>query len=198
MSLCTTSALSRSLQQRRGHHHTDHGTFRKKLVFRSEVRNYSLARGDDQGLGPEGLSSGDQATWIACRKKLIEIGMTEEDAEKAMVRGFGWGSQAYWRQELVRASPSLEAIDSVLEYLGSQRIGLEKNSEKAEVIQKFPEVLQVSQSLMEENVSKLEKNFFLKGKSLTMSLKRKPRVLGATTDCAGDCAGDCTRCFAQF
>lgn len=197
MSLSTTSALSRSLQRSRGHHPTERGTFRKKSVFRAEVRNYSLARGDDQGLGPEGLSSADQATWTACREKLIKIGMNEEDAEKSMVRGFGWGSQAYWRQELVRASPSVEAIDSVLEYL-SQRIGLEKNCEKAEVIQKFPEVLQVSQSLMEENVSKLEKNFFLKGKSLAMSLKRKPRVLGATTDCAGDCAGDCTRCFAQF
>lgn len=197
MSVGTTSTFFRSQQHRRGYCPVKYTTFRQKMKYKIEIRCHSDLNENNQPLGPDGLSPADLPTWIACREKLVNVGMSVEDAEKAMVRGFGWGSQAYWRQELVQESPSVEAIESVLEYL-NDRIGLEKDSDKAEVIQKFPELLQVKQSLMEENVTKLEKNFFLKGKALAMSLKRKPRVLGATTDCEGDCAGDCTRCFAQF
>lgn len=197
MSLATTSTFSRSQHYKRGYCPVKCGTFRFNLRCKTDIRCQSQSGEVSQPVGPEGLSSSDLPIWAACRMKLINLGMSEDAAEKAMVRGFGWGSQAYWRQELVRESPSVEAIESVLEYL-NDRIGLEKDSEKAEVIQKFPELIQVKQSLMEENVAKLEKNFFLKGKALAMSLKRKPRVLGATTDCAGDCAGDCSRCFAQF
>lgn len=195
--VATTSTCSRSQQHIRGYCRVEYTTFRRNMKYNMVVKRHSDLNGENQALGPEGLSPADVPTWVACREKLVNVGMSVDDAEKAMIRGFGWGSQAYWRQELVRESPSVEAIETVLAYL-NDRIGLEKDSEKAEVIQKFPELLQVQQSLMEENVIKLENNFFLKGKALAMSLKRKPRVLGATTDCAGDCAGDCTRCFAQF
>jgi len=123
--------------------------------------------------------------------------MTKESAEKVIVRGFGWGSQAYWRQELVREPPSVEAVTACLNYL-TTNLGMDSNADKAKVLEKFPEVLKIDQALMEENIGKLEKNFFLKGKALTKSIARKPKVLGATTDCMGDCAGECTRCFAQF
>lgn len=174
-----------------------HNIFRNKKVLPRIIYAFGNSSDKDTILGPEGLSSADLPAWSDCRDKLVGLGMCEDVAERTLLRGFGWGSQAYWRQELVRASPSVEAVESILRFLES-RVGLEKDSEKAEVIQKFPELLQIDQNLMEENVAKLEKNFFLKGKSLAMSLKRKPKVLGATTDCAGDCAGDCTRCFAQF
>lgn len=169
----------------------------RKIYTRDAQKCSCQSNGGTERVGPIGLSSEDVSTWTACREKLVQMGMDPDDAEKCLIRGFGWGSQAYWRQELVRASPSLDALESLLGYL-SHRIGLEQDSEKIEVIRKFPELLQVKESLMEENVAKLEKNFFLKGKSLAMSLKRKPQVLGATTDCQGDCAGECTRCFAQF
>jgi hypothetical protein len=172
-----------------------------KNTFRSRsgiISRKAVVEGmDESSCGPEALSEEEQQEWFSCCARLMDIGMSSEDASKAMIRGFGWGSQAYWRQELVEAKPSLARVEHVLEYLGS-RLGLEKDSDKVEVIKKFPEVLHVEESLMEENVTKLETSFFLKGKALGMSLKRKPRVLGATTDCQGDCAGDCTRCFAQF
>ena len=172
-----------------------------KHVFKSRSRIISrkaVVEGmDGSSCGPETLSEEEQQEWLSCCARLTGMGMSSEDASKAMIRGFGWGSQAYWRQELVEAKPSLARVEHVLEYLGN-RLGLEKDSDKVEVIKKFPEVLHIEESLMEENVTKLETSFFLKGKALGMSVKRKPRVLGATTDCQGDCAGDCTRCFAQF
>lgn len=145
---------------------------------------------------PEQMDSSDEEAWTACSTILEDLGMSDEDAGAALKRGFGWASQAYWRQEKVNESPSSEVITSALEFMES--IGLESNDEKVEVIKKFPEVLSVDVSLMKENVSKLEKSFFMKGKQLAVAVKRKPRVLGATVDCLGDCAGECTRCFAQF
>ncbi|KAI8110390.1 hypothetical protein M9435_002065 [Picochlorum sp. BPE23] len=147
--------------------------------------------------GPEGLSTQDVPAWSECIDILVDIGMTNDSAEKAMVRGFGWGSQAYWRQELVREPPSAQAVHACLEYL-TISLGMDSNADKVKVLEKFPEVLKVDQTLMEENVGKLKKNYFLKGTALTKSIVRKPKVLGATTDCQGDCAGECTRCFAQF
>lgn len=145
---------------------------------------------------PEQMDSSDREAWAACSTILEDLGMSDEDAGAALKRGFGWASQAYWRQEKVNEYPSGEVIASALEFMES--IGLESNDEKVEVIKKFPEVLSVDISLMKENVTKLEKSFFMKGKQLAAAVKRKPRVLGATVDCLGDCAGECTRCFAQF
>eukprot|EP00890_Picochlorum_soloecismus_P006773 jgi/Picsp_1/920/NSC_04405-R1_protein len=145
---------------------------------------------------PEQMDPADEEAWTACSNILEDLGMSGEDAAAALKRGFGWASQAYWRQEKVNESPSSEVIACALEFLES--IGLENNDDKVEVIKKFPEVLSVDARLMKENVSKLEKSFFMKGKQLAAAVKRKPRVLGATVDCLGDCAGECTRCFAQF
>lgn len=144
----------------------------------------------------EQLDPAEEEAWTVCSNVLENLGMTGEDAVTALRRGFGWSSQAYWRQEKVNECPSSEVVASALTFLES--IGLENNDDKMEVIKKFPEVLSVDTSLMKDNVSKLEKSFFMKGKQLAAAVKRKPRVLGATVDCLGDCAGECTRCFAQF
>lgn len=145
---------------------------------------------------PEDISGSDAEMWSQCCECLEKLGLTAEEANAAVKRGFGWGSQAYWRQERVKSSPSVDMIESALVHL--EAIGMDKDADKAEVVKKFPEVLCIDQDLMDTNIAKLEKSFFLKGKGLVMSLKRKPKVLGATVDCQGDCAGECTRCFAQF
>jgi hypothetical protein len=68
----------------------------------------------------------------------------------------------------------------------------------AALIAKFPEVIGLDVELMEANVAKLQKAFFLKASALTGMIKRKPRALGVIVDCEGSCEGMCTRCFAHF
>eukprot|EP00889_Picochlorum_renovo_P004225 jgi/Picre1/31255/NNA_006609.t1 len=93
--------------------------------------------------GPEGLSTQDVPAWSECIDILVDIGMTKDSAEKAMVRGFGWGSQAYWRQELVREPPSAQAVHACLEYL-TINLGMDSNADKVKVLEKFPEVLKLT------------------------------------------------------
>lgn len=137
------------------------------------------------------------AAYDSCVGLLTELGMAEADAEKAILTAFGHGSQLYWRQEKVKEAPEPEVVATTLVFL-EERLNLEAAEDKLVVIKKFPELLTIDPALMEENLAKLTDRFNMKGTMLTNSIRRKPRVLGATTDCAGDCAGDCTRCFAQF
>jgi hypothetical protein len=167
-------------------------------------RRPSLARHvhPRRGTTPRLLSSKTDASipddlapdFASCVSTLEQLGLSSADADKAVRQAFGWGTQLYWRQELVQAAPDPEAVDRALEYM-ERRLHLETDADKAEVVKKFPEVLMLSSAVMEDNVGKLEDRFKIKGKMLANSLKRKPRVLGATTDCLGDCAGDCTRCW---
>ena len=132
-----------------------------------------------------------------CVGLLTELGMADADAEKAILTAFGHGSQLYWRQEKVKEAPDPEVVARTLLVL-EERLNLRTAEDKLEVIKKFPEVLTIDRALVEENLDKLTDRFKMKGTMLSNSIRRKPRVLGATTDCEGDCAGDCTRCFAQF
>jgi hypothetical protein len=126
----------------------------------------------------------------------MEVGVeAEAQADGLVGRAFGLGSQAYWRGER-REVPSLDKVDAALAFLAG--LGVDAPADQAAAILKFPELLAIDQALMEGNVGKLQKNFFMKGKALAAAIKRKPRVLGATVDCEGTCAGECTRCFAQF
>ena len=133
----------------------------------------------------------------SCIGLLTELGMADTDAEKAVLTAFGHGSQLYWRQEKIKEAPDPEIVARTLLVL-EERLHLEAAEDKLEVVKKFPEVLTIDRALMEENLDKLTDRFKMKGSMLSNSIRRKPRVLGATTDCQGDCAGDCTRCFAQF
>lgn len=97
---------------------------------------------------------------------------------------------------MIEQPPSLQSIQAAIEFLNT--LGIEKSEDHASLIVKFPEVLALDVSLMNDNVSQLKSRFFLKGTALANAIKRKPRVLGAVVDCEGNCAGYCTRCFAQF
>ena len=120
--------------------------------------------------------------------QLTALGMAEADAEKAIRQAFGYSSQLYWRQEKVAANPDPDAVTQALKFL-DERLNLVGDNDKLEVVKKFPEVLTVDEALIEENVGKLTDRFKMNGTMLANSIKRKPRVLGATTDCEGDCAG---------
>lgn len=137
------------------------------------------------------------AEFESCTSILVGMGMAEADADKAIRTAFGYGSQLYWRGEKVGATIDVSVVESALEYLEAE-LNLTADADKVECVKKYPELLTIDRELMAGNVLKLTDRFKMKGTVLANSIKRKPRVLGATTDCQGDCAGDCTRCFAQF
>lgn len=143
------------------------------------------------------IPEASKPAYESCVGLLTELGMNDADAEKAILTAFGHGSQLYWRQEKVQEAPDPEIVARTLLLL-EERLHLESAQDKLEVVKKFPEVLTIDQALVEKNLGKLTDRFKMKGTMLSNSVRRKPRVLGATTDCEGDCAGDCTRCFAQF
>jgi len=134
------------------------------------------------------IPEASMAAFESCLSMLLERGMDESRATKAVKQAFGYGSQLYWRQEKVEAVVEVEIVERAIEYLEGT-LGLSADG-VVEVAGKFPEALTIDQSLMEENVGKLTDRFKMKGAVLANSIKRKPKVLGATTDCAGDCAGD--------
>ena len=142
------------------------------------------------------LPEATQTAWEECSNRLEILGLSAEDTEKTLVKAFGWASQAYWRNEKIKEDPVVDQVEAVLDFLTS--IGIASEADQAAIITKFPEVLGLEVELMQENVEKLQKAFFLKGPALLGTLKRKPRVLGTLVDCEGSCQGLCTRCFAHF
>lgn len=145
---------------------------------------------------PEQLCEEAALEWKACATRLEDLGLEPEKAHVALGKAFGWSGQAFWRQERVEDAPDFDQIASALEFLAT--LGINSDADVAAVIQKCPEVLGLDVALMQANVEKLKKAYFLKGTALAGAIKRKPRVLGSTVDCQGNCAGECTRCFAQF
>ena len=150
----------------------------------------------DAAAARDSLPEEAQQCWRECSARVQALGVDADKVDALVARAFGFGSQAYWRNELASEAPSLAAVDAALEFL--EGLGIGAPADQAALIVKFPEVLRVDRELMGGNVAKLQTSFFMKGPALAKAVQRKPRVLGATTDCAGDCAGDCTRCFAQF
>ena len=141
---------------------------------------------------PEDIAS----SWIECSDRLISLGLQPDVAEKTIAKAYGWGGQGYWRHAKAKETPTVERVEAVLEFLSAQ--GLTAQEDQVAMILKFPEVLGLELIVMEGNVEKLKKSFFLKGPALIGVLKRKPRVLGTVVDCEGTCQGYCTRCFANF
>ena len=70
--------------------------------------------------------------------------------------------------------------------------------EVSKVISDFPEFLGCEEDLLRKNVDYVQSTFFVKGKALVNTLKRKPQVLGNIVDCEGNCVGDCNRCWVRF
>ena len=124
------------------------------------------------------------------------MGMDEEKAEKAMVKAFGWGLQGYWRQSKVDETPDVEGIKANVAYL-TETVGLDQADVPA-LVAKFPEVLGLSEAVMDENLEVLRKEWKMNDARVAATVKRKPQVLGNTLDCLGDCAGECNRCWARF
>jgi hypothetical protein len=142
------------------------------------------------------LSAEDVASWESCKSLVMDLGLDEENAERSLVKAFGWGPQNYWRKSKVEEVPSVEEVEARLDYLVEIGIPREKI---VDIVFKVPEVIGCELELIQDNVAHIEKAYFMKRKTKNFAnyILRVPQVLGNNLDCVGDCAGECNRCWAR-
>uniref|UniRef100_A0ACD5XA21 Uncharacterized protein n=1 Tax=Avena sativa TaxID=4498 RepID=A0ACD5XA21_AVESA len=141
-------------------------------------------------------ASGDSKAWGECQQILTSLNFSSEDAEKMLKKAFGWIHSPYWTEERKKEAPSVEVISGVLDYI--RGLGL-SDDDLYKLLKKFPEVLGCDlESEVKLNVSKLDSDWKINGKTLRSVLLRNPKVLGYNVDCRGDCAAQCTRCWVRF
>ena len=138
---------------------------------------------------------GQHENWTPCRERLASLGLSDDDADDALKAAFGWSKQSYWRKTVVKETPTIDMVEERLGVLAG--LGM-TDAEVGAVVNKFPEVLGCSASLLERNVEHVQRTFFVKNKALVNTIKRKPEVLGNIVDCEGNCVGDCNRCWVRF
>jgi hypothetical protein len=142
------------------------------------------------------LSTDDVAQWESVKTLVVGLGMDDEQAEKCMIRAFGWGAQSYWRESKVNEVPCFDDVEARLDFLAE--IGI-PGDKMAEMLGKVPEILGCPLSLLRDNVEYVEKNYFMKRatKNFANYVLRTPQALGNNVDCAGTCVGECNRCWVR-
>jgi hypothetical protein len=131
-----------------------------------------------------------------CIQMLTSLNFSSEDANKMLRKAFGWIHSPFWSEEREREVPSAETVSGVLSYIRS--LGL-SDEDLHKALKKFPEVLGCDlDSEVKLNVSKLDSDWGINGKTLRSLLLRNPKVLGYNVDCRGDCMAQCTRCWVRF
>jgi len=145
------------------------------------------------------LSEAEKSQWNSARNVLTEkLSVSEEDADKALLRGFGWSSQIYWRKKREKEVPTVETIEKCLDFLSSDRLKM-KPKEIVNVLKEFPEILGIDlEKRAKANLDYIEKNYKFSGPRLKNSLVENPAAFGFDVDCQGDCAGECGRCWLRF
>jgi hypothetical protein len=54
----------------------------------------------------------------ACRRRQVAgLGFSEEEADKLLARAFGWGTQAFWRNERVDVVPSPAELQEAIGFV---------------------------------------------------------------------------------
>ncbi|KAK9816482.1 hypothetical protein WJX72_000822 [[Myrmecia] bisecta] len=138
-----------------------------------------------------------RASWYAVRERVQSLGFDAEEAEKMMVKAFGWGSQVYWRKSKVEEVPQLDKVQATLDYI--KALGVPDDAKLAKVVKSFPEVLGCGvEDQLKQSVAVLEKQWKMKGPVIANAVQRQPKILGYNFDCEGDCAGECNRCWVRF
>ena len=152
-----------------------------------------------------------------CASRLTELteGLPEDESISALREAFG--RSKYWRGH-PPGEPSVDLVEGRIQVLLDLGMSTE---EVSKVISDFPEFLGCEEDLLRKNVDYVQSTFFVKGKALVNTLKRKPQVslssllffalasdlflafsssqvLGNIVDCEGNCVGDCNRCWVRF
>ncbi|KAL5210623.1 hypothetical protein ABZP36_006246 [Zizania latifolia] len=142
------------------------------------------------------VDAGERKTWDEAKQILASLDFSIEDADKMLKKAFGWIHSPYWSEERKKEVPNVEVVSGVLNYIRS--LGL-SDDDLRKLLKKFPEVLGCDlDSEVKLNVSKLDSDWGINGKTLRSLLLRNPKVLGYNVDCRGDCMAQCTRCWVRF
>lgn len=125
-------------------------------------------------------------------------------SDELLTTAFGWGRSTYWRGSVEEATPDPAAVRSSLSFLlaadaaatdaaaaapSSNQHDLSlSRAEALAVLRSFPETLNLdAEEQLRGNVAKLAKEWKIQGPAAAGCVKRTPRLLGYTVDCAGDC-----------
>lgn len=129
-------------------------------------------------------------------------------SDELLTTAFGWGRSTYWRGSVEEATPDPAAVRGSLSFLlaadavaaasdaadaasapSSNQHDLSlSRAEALAVLRSFPETLNLdAEEQLRGNVAKLAKEWKIQGPAAAGCVKRTPRLLGYTVDCAGDC-----------
>lgn len=107
---------------------------------------------------------------------------------------FGWGRSTYWRGSVEEETPDPAAVKGALSFLMADPSSADPNDlsltrdEALAVLRSFPETLNLdAEQQLRGNIAKLSKEWKIQGGAAKGCVKRTPRLLGYTVDCAGDC-----------
>lgn len=144
------------------------------------------------------LSGTDLAAWDSASSLVAEqLQIAGSEADDLLEVAFGWGKSTYWRGSVDEAMPDAAAVSSSIAFLRDD-LGMTVDEVLA-VLRSFPETLNLSaEDQLKKNVEKLAKDWKIQGPAAKGCVKRTPRLLGYTVDCAGDCIGLCDRCWVRF
>ncbi|CAM8991532.1 unnamed protein product [Rhodiola kirilowii] len=170
---------------------TSRATFSSSLLHKNRVLRSSPSPDAIADLTDE-----ERKCWDLCRQALSNFNFDSEEVDKILGKAFGQIHSPYWGEERAKEVPKYETVKAVLDYLRSLTLTEE---DLAKVLKKFPEVLGCSlDDEVKNNVTLLEKEWDITGKSLKNLLLRNPKVLGYNVDCKGSCVAQCTRCWVRF
>ena len=143
------------------------------------------------------LTDDESIKWASAKALVMELGFDDDEADKVMQKGFGWGKQDYWRNEKVREIPDMDEIEKRIQFIESLGVARDKIDV---IVGKLPEILAMDiDGVMKPAVEHIEKNFFMKRGTPAFAkyVIRVPQALGNTIDCEGTCVGDCNRCWVR-
>eukprot|EP00892_Ulva_mutabilis_P010546 jgi/Ulvmu1/7864/UM004_0095.1 len=159
----------------------------------SQIRSVAVSAKADPR---ETLSEEQLVEYDACLEFVSTFGLGDDEAETVVQESFGWAGRKYWRKQRVNDPPELSQAQAAVEFL--TKTGGLNESQIPQVMKKFPQVLGCSTDQMQYAVDCLQKQWRIKGKALTGTIKNNPNLLGCYIDCYGDCSGDCERCWQRF
>lgn len=144
------------------------------------------------------LTGADAAAWAATAAAVATALATDEsEADTLLARAHGWTASPYLRGSLTDAVPDPAAVSAALAVL-TDDLGLDV-ADAAAVVRAFPETLsRDADARLRANLGVLAKQWKMGAAAQAAAVKRAPRILGYTIDCAGDCAGECDRCWVRF
>ncbi|CAM8994842.1 unnamed protein product [Rhodiola kirilowii] len=150
---------------------TSRATFSSSLLHKNRVLRSSPSPDAIADLTDE-----ERKCWDSCRQALSNFNFDSDELDKILGKAFGQIHSPYWGEERAKEVPKYETVKAVLDYLRSLTLTEE---DLAKILKKFPEVLGCSlDDEVKNNVTLLEKEWDITGKSLKNLLLRNPKVLG--------------------